>query len=315
MDTGNSNSPKSHPPLRFGIVGAGHWAREIHAAVLTDHPYAQLVGVWNRDVARAESMAADHGIKAFKTYDDLLDEVDAVSFAVAPDVQAELATQAAKRGRHLLLEKPLSLSPAAAEQLVYTIKQHKVASVVFLSRCFEPSWVEKFAAISTKDRWMGADAHFLSGALRPGTPYSNSGWRQEHGALWDLGPHVLSVLLPILGGVAAVRCTHEEPMLTRLQLVHASGKHSEMLLGLHAEPERAGEAYVLHGIQGAERLDVELPPAARKSAFSAAVRAVAIAARGGPAHTCNAAFGLKLQRVLAAAEKSLESESFVPIDS
>lgn len=313
MDSIGSFPPSLHQPLRFGIVGAGHWAREIHAAVLNDHPFAELVGVWNRDFGRAESIAADHDIKAFKTYEELVDEVDAVSFAVAPDAQADLAIQAARRGRHLVLEKPLSLSPSAAEQLVHTIKQHKVASVVFFSRCFEPSWVEKFAATS-KGRWTSAEAHFLSGALRPGTPYSSSGWRQEHGALWDLGPHVLSVLIPILGGVATVKCTHDDPMLTRLQLVHISGNSSRVLLSLHAEPGSAGEAYTLYSSQGDERLDVELPPAARKRAFSEAVRALVVAARGGAAHTCNAGFGLRVQRILAAAEKSLASETAVSID-
>ena len=38
--------------MRFGLVGTGHWAREVHGAALAAHPAVDLVGVWGRASAK-----------------------------------------------------------------------------------------------------------------------------------------------------------------------------------------------------------------------------------------------------------------------
>ena len=42
--------------MRFGVLGTGHWAQAVHATALADHPSAELVGVWGRDLAKAKAL-------------------------------------------------------------------------------------------------------------------------------------------------------------------------------------------------------------------------------------------------------------------
>src|SRR3954468_5644278 len=103
--------------MRFGVLGTGFWAREIHAASLAEHPDAELVGVWGRDLSKAKALGAQFDVQGYDDLDALLDRVDAVSFSLPPDVQVPLAIRAAEAGKHLLLEKPIALSVEDADRL------------------------------------------------------------------------------------------------------------------------------------------------------------------------------------------------------
>ena len=90
-----SAAPPQHQqlpqPLRVGLVGTGYWARETHAPGITAAAGAELVAVWGRDPVAAAGLAQAHGATAYHDVADLLADVDAVSFSVPPDVQADLA--------------------------------------------------------------------------------------------------------------------------------------------------------------------------------------------------------------------------------
>jgi predicted dehydrogenase len=92
--------------MRFGVVGTRYWARETPAAALAAHPGAYMVAVWGRPLARAAELAGAVGVRPCERVDDMSADVDAVAFAVPPDVQAKLAVRAATHGCHLLLDKP-----------------------------------------------------------------------------------------------------------------------------------------------------------------------------------------------------------------
>src|SRR5438105_5073497 len=96
--------------MRVGLVGTGYWATTIHGPSAAHHPRVEFVGVWGRDTAKAAEVARVFGVRAYaeSEFDALLDDVEALTFAVAPDAQAELAVRAAERGKHLLLEKPIA---------------------------------------------------------------------------------------------------------------------------------------------------------------------------------------------------------------
>ena len=76
--------------MRFGVLGTGHWARTVHATALAEHPTAELVGVWGRDLAKAEEVGAEFDVPGFSDLAALLGQVDAVAIAVPPSVQVEL---------------------------------------------------------------------------------------------------------------------------------------------------------------------------------------------------------------------------------
>jgi predicted dehydrogenase len=167
--------------MRFGVLGTGHWARTVHAAALAEHPTAELVGIWGRDLAKAKAVGAEFDVPGFGDVDELLSQVEAVAIALPPSVQAPLAERAAAAGKHLLLEKPIALDVAAADRVVTAVQDAGVASVVFFTFRFQTAtstWLTQAA----RTQLAGGAGSWLSSLA--GTPFAASPWRQEHGALW-----------------------------------------------------------------------------------------------------------------------------------
>ncbi|MGY2084891.1 Gfo/Idh/MocA family protein [Blastococcus sp. SYSU DS0539] len=288
--------------MRFGVLGTGHWARAVHATALADHPSAELVGVWGRDLAKAKALGAEFEVPGYADADALLADVDAVAIALPPDVQAPLAVRAAESGKHLLLEKPIALDVAGADRVVDAVRGSGVASVVFFTFRFQAAtstWLTQAA----RTRLAGGAGSWLSSLA--GTPFAGSPWRQEHGALWDIGPHALSVLLPALGPVVAVQAGAGLLDTVHLVLTHESGTASTVTLSHTVAPMSSGIEFYVHGDAGRLVLlpDVDAPV----EAFRVAVDELGAAAMTGGTHPCDVAFGRDVVAVLAAAQRALSS--------
>src|SRR5471030_2991716 len=211
--------------MRFGLVGTGYWARVTHAAAIVATEGAELVGVWGRRPEAVHTIADEHGVRAYDDFDALLGDVDAVAFAVPPDVQAPLATRAARAGKHLLLDKPIALSRDDGDALADAVAAAGVASIVFFTSRFQPEVRAWLADVNTTSDWDGATAHWLGNAFGEGSPFDTP-WRHEKGGLWDLGPHVLSILIAALGPVDRVAAEAGVRDTANLLLHHASGATS-----------------------------------------------------------------------------------------
>src|SRR6185295_17908662 len=86
-----------------------------------------------------------------------------------------------------------------------------------------------------RGRWREARVRNHSGAMLPGSPFAGSVWRQAEGAaLWDVGPHVLSLLVPVLGAVTSARASLEPERVVRLRFEHEGGAASDATVSLHA---------------------------------------------------------------------------------
>lgn len=216
--------------MRFGLLGTGYWAAETHAAALVAAPGTTLAAVWGRDPAKAAALADRYGIRPYEDVDELLAAVDAVAIALPPQVQAPLAARAARAGKHLFLDKPLALTVAAADEVVAAVDATGVGSVVFFTSRFNPPAVEFLRAAVATGGWDGGRATLLGSVV--GTPYDASPWRHEYGGLWDVGPHALSLLIPVLGPVAGVSAALGPHQTATALLTHESGAVSTMTLSL-----------------------------------------------------------------------------------
>ena len=82
-------------PLRFGLVGTGHWARITHAPALASTDGIDFAAVWGRNTGAAVELADRYHAMAYEDISAFVADVDAVAFAVPPDVQAPIAVRAA----------------------------------------------------------------------------------------------------------------------------------------------------------------------------------------------------------------------------
>ncbi|MEU6930122.1 Gfo/Idh/MocA family oxidoreductase [Streptomyces sp. NPDC046374] len=286
---------------RIGLLGTGPWAERTHAPALAAHAGVEFSGVWGRRPEAAAALAAGFGTRAYEDVDALFAASDAVALALPPDVQAPLAARAAAAGCHVILDKPVATSPGTARDLAAAVTAEGVASVVFCTLRFaEPTarWIDEQAAAGG---WFLGEAHWLGSLFGPGSQsaYAASPWRREKGGLWDVGPHVLSVYLPILGDVTSVTCAPGPEDTRHLVLRHTSGASSTATLTLSAPPEAAEAALSLYGKRGR----VTMPGwDGALGAFGGAVDALLEAVRSGEPHACDVRFGARLTEILAEAE-------------
>lgn len=290
-------------PLRFGLVGTGHWAQIAHAPALASTDGIEFAAVWGRNPGAAAQLAASYNATAHGDLDDFLASVDALSFAVPPDVQAPIAARAARAGKHLLLEKPIAISPADADALAGAVQSAGVASVVFFTARFQPdvrAWLAEAAAASG---WAGGCAVWLGSAMRQGSPF-NTPWRRDKGGLWDLGPHVISLLWASLGAVHSVTAEPGRGDITHLILHHDTGLTSTVTVTLGQPRDAEFSELYLWGEPGRLVCPVETEDAVLP--LRTALTELAANARSGQvSHPCDVRFGRAVGSLLADAQRQL----------
>jgi predicted dehydrogenase len=288
--------------MRYGLLGTGYWARETHAAALVAAPGEELVAVWGRDPAKAAALAERYGARPYEDVDALLADVDAVAIALPPDVQAPLAARAARAGRHLFLDKPLALTVRAADEVVTAVDATGVRSVVLFTSRFRPEVAEFLRTARSTGGWDGGRATLLASVA--GGPYGQSPWRQQYGGLWDVGPHALSLLVPVLGPVGSVQAAAGPHQTTTVLLGHDGGAVSTMTLSL-ASPVTTWDVS-FYGTSGWASV-----PGGGDS-LAAAVRALAALAAGET--DCDVHFARDVVAVLAQADAQAAHEGHASAD-
>lgn len=283
--------------LRVGLVGAGPWAKKVHASGLADHPGTTLTTVWARRPEAARELADAHGASVSETFDDLLGQVDAVAFAVPPMVQAGLAIEAAKAGKHLILEKPIASDLATAERLAEAVSAAGVASLVMLTLRYAIETRDWLSDLATAGGWTGGNARWLSGALLGGV-YSGSVWRHESGALADIGPHVFDLLDAALGPITEVVAAHRSPEdLWHVMFAHEGGATSTSTISINLPVQPTVADFAVYGEHGFRALGRK--PAAGPDSYTALLDDfAAMIATGTTSHPCDVHRGLHLQRIL-----------------
>jgi predicted dehydrogenase len=294
-------------PLRFGLVGTGHWARITHAPALASTDGIEFAAVWGRNKEAAADLAAEYRVARHDDISAFLSEIDAVAFAVPPDVQAAIAAHAARAGKHLLLEKPIAASEAAASVLVEAVDQARVASVVFFTFRFQPDVRAWLARVRDRGGWAGGISVWLGSALQESSPF-NSPWRRDKGALWDLAPHVISLLWAGLGPVTSVTADTGPADVTHLVLHHQTGATSMATVTLSAPETLTGLDLYVWGTAGRSAAPTRMTePVAQ---LRTALTELAGNARSRRLdHPCDVRFGQAVGHVLAQAERQIAARA------
>ena len=114
--------------IQWGILGTANIAKKVGAAIKTAEN-AELVAVASRSQARADQWAANNQVeRAYGSYEVLLDDpqINAVYIPLPPSLHAEWTIKAADRGKHVLCEKPLSVTVDEAIAMSDACKANRV---------------------------------------------------------------------------------------------------------------------------------------------------------------------------------------------
>ena len=289
--------------MRFGLFGTGPWAHLAHAPALAAHPDVDFVGVWGRNPGKAAELSALHGAKAYADAGALIAEVDAVAVALPPNVQAPIALEAARAGRHLMLDKPVAFTKAEASEIVGAVTVRDLEWVFFSTRRLMPQLDEFVRSAVEAGGWTEGRVDHIGSIFTPDNPFGASPWRRESGGLWDVGPHALALLLPVLGAVTEVSAMAGPRDMTHVLLRHAAGAISTMTLSVDGPAAAEREDAAFAGEAGV-RVVPEMPwePV---EAFGRGLDQLIAAAAGGPASALDVRFGAEVTAVLVAAQQAL----------
>lgn len=196
-------------PLRFGIVGCGMIA-DFHAKALESVSDATLVGVTDVNPASARSFAEKHGISAYESYGQMLDDetIDAVCICTPSGYHAELAKAALLAGKHVAVEKPIAMTVSEADEVIETAKKSgRLLSVIAQLR-FSHDAVRLKEAVQGgflgKIRFCNLSMKYW----RDESYYSGSPWkgsrRLDGGVLMNQGIHGVDLLLHLFGGASVI---------------------------------------------------------------------------------------------------------------
>lgn len=286
-------SPWPYEPVDVGLVGAGPWARAMHARMLAAGPETRLAAVWARRPEAAHELASLHATHAAASFDELLDRCEAVAFAVPPSVQAQLVPLAARRGKALLLEKPLGPDLASAQRVADAVQSVGVVSQLVLTKRYHPITDAFLEAARARDI-TGARSCYLHGAFLGGD--FATGWRLEHGALLDLGPHLLDLLDSAVGPITAIRSTGDSRRWIELSCEHDNGAVSQASLSGSVAVPRAVTRVELFGSEAP--LVYDTAEIDHEECWPILRRAFATAVRTHRSTGIDAARGLYLQRLI-----------------
>jgi predicted dehydrogenase len=196
-------------PFRAGVIGVGHLGQH-HARLYASLPGAQLVGVFDQSVERAQVVADRHGARVFRTVDELLSQVDVVSVAVPTSGHYAVAKSCLQAGKHLLVEKPIAVMPGEAQELVELAKQRGCRLQVGHSERFNPVMALMRPHI-TKPVFI--ECHRLSSFSERGTDVD---------VVLDLMIHDLDLVLSLNPGpVEEVRAAGVAVLSSSIDIAHA----------------------------------------------------------------------------------------------
>jgi predicted dehydrogenase len=127
--------------LRVGVIGVGTFG-SLHAQVYSQAEECELIAIADVDEGRLEQVCDALGVEGHVDYRELLgrDDVDAVSICTTDELHVEPALAAAGAGKHMLIEKPLALTPAVCDTIIEAAGEAGVKLMVGHILRFDPRY-------------------------------------------------------------------------------------------------------------------------------------------------------------------------------
>src|SRR5213595_2838198 len=171
--------------LRVGVVGVGHIGSN-HARLYAEIPAADFTAVYDVDLARASAIVKKYGTAATRSLEEFAELVDAASVSTPTSSHHQIALALLRRGKHLLIEKPIAENPQHATELAELAARNQLILQVGHVERFNPV-LSALEARLTHPRFI--EAHRLSSYPNRST---------DIGVVLDLMIHDLEIILHLV---------------------------------------------------------------------------------------------------------------------
>jgi scyllo-inositol 2-dehydrogenase (NADP+) len=238
-----------------GLIGYGLGGSAFHAPLIAAEPRLRLEAVVT---SRAGQVERDHpGTRVVGSAEELLADpaVELVVVAAPNAVHHELAAAALRAGRHVVVDKPFTLSAADADELIALAEATDRRLSVFHNRRWDGDFLTVRRGVEAGV--LGEVASFVSRYDRF-RPVPKGSWKEEavagSGLLWDLGPHLIDQAMVLFGPPRTVWADLgvQRPGVEAVDYVHLVLGYGRLRAVLHAAMlvRDPGPRFEVHGDRG-----------------------------------------------------------------
>jgi len=196
--------------INAAIVGLGRWGQNLVNHVQGKSDKIRVVAGVLRHVEKAKDFAAKQGFPLYDDYRKALADpkIDAVVLATPHTAHAGQIIAAARAGKHVFVEKPLTLTVRTAEAAVRACAENKVTLAVGYNWRFQPALQEIRKML--EDGRLGKLLHIEGNFCGPSAYfYGRDHWRQKReegpaGGMTGRGVHVVDAMLYLAGQIDSV---------------------------------------------------------------------------------------------------------------
>lgn len=201
----------SSPRIRVALVGCGRIAH-VHAGYLRQVPEVEFVGACDLDAGARSAFARRWQVPTFLDVDEMLAaaEPDAAHVVTPPATHARLAKELLAAGLHVMVEKPMALTTAEADEMLAAAQAAGRVLTVDHNRWFDPVVLAARRLLDSGQLGELAGVDVFQGApLADDTGAAAEHWtaRLPGGSLYDSAPHPAYLLRGFLGPIRSVRVT------------------------------------------------------------------------------------------------------------
>ena len=241
--------------IGVGLIGYGLGGSAFHAPLIRAEPRLRLHAVVT---SRADQVRRDHpGVRVVASAAELLEDPAAELVVVAAPnaVHAELAAAALRAGRHVVVDKPFTLSTADADELIALAEAADRRLSVFHNRRWDSDFLTVRRCLDTG--LLGQVSSVVSRYDRF-RPVPKGSWKEEDvpgsGILWDLGPHLIDQALVLFGPPDTLWADVgvQRPGVEAVDYLHLVLGYGRLRVLLHAgmEVREPGPRFEVHGDRG-----------------------------------------------------------------
>ncbi|HEY95399.1 MAG TPA: Gfo/Idh/MocA family oxidoreductase [Dehalococcoidia bacterium] len=184
--------------MKIGIIGAGAIARRGHLPAYRTIPEIEIVGIADLDLSLAEKVADEFGITRYvPDCETLLEDnsIELVDICTPTQTHLDVIKTAADQGKHILVEKPLSVTLEDAVEIQKIIKANDINLCVVHNWRYAPSVGRVAKRISGGYLGNIVTIHGLGLTSFPSSWTLNTWLYHQGGVLYDFGPHMIDMIL------------------------------------------------------------------------------------------------------------------------